>query len=82
MIFITKKQFEEEVQRRVWDEKREMEQFERIEKLRQQVNKNSDLIYELRMKVDPEFRKRNTPVCDPMANVVYTTNRPEDVEPT
>ena len=68
------KAIEEEVQKRVWEEQRRREEYERFERLERRCAELEMQMYDLRMKADPEFRRRNTPVCDcdsaPMVNAV------------
>lgn len=70
------KAIEEEVQRRVWEEQRRREEYERFERIERRCAELEMQMYDLRMKADPEFRRRNTPVCNPAENVVYTESAP------
>lgn len=63
MIFLKKKDFEEEVQRRIWEEQRRQETFQRFERMDKRICDLEMQLYDLRMKTDPEFRRRNTPTC-------------------
>lgn len=72
------KAIEEEVQRRVWEEQRRREEYERFERLERRCAELEMQMYDLRMKADPEFRRKNTPVCsDGNGGFVYTTKEPE-----
>lgn len=73
MIFFKRKDFEEEVQRRVWEEQRRQEIFQRFERMDKRICDLEMQLYDLRMKTDPEFRRRNTPTC------VVETTRPEEI---
>lgn len=63
MMFIKKKDFEEEVQRRIWEEQRRQEIYQRFERCEKRLAELEMQLYDLRMKTDPEFRRRNTPTC-------------------
>jgi hypothetical protein len=63
MMFIKKKDFEEEVQRRIWEEQRRQEIYRRFESNEKRLAELEMQLYDLRMKTDPEFRRRNTPTC-------------------
>ena len=63
MIFVKRKDFEEEVQRRIWEEQRRQEIYQRFDRAENRLAELEMQLYDLRMKVDPEFRRRNTPTC-------------------
>lgn len=63
MIFLKKKDFEEEVQRRIWEEQRRQEIYQRFDRCEKHLAELEMQLYDLRMKTDPEFRRRNTPTC-------------------
>ena len=63
MIFVKRKDFEEEVQRRIWEEQRRQEIYQRFDRAEKRLAELEMQLYELRMKADPEFRRRNTPTC-------------------
>lgn len=71
------KAIEEEVERRCWERQREHDLYERFERIERRCAELEMQMYDLRMKTDPEFRRKNTPVCNPMENVVYTNKEPE-----
>lgn len=63
MIFFKRKDFEEEVQRRIWEEQRRQEIYQRFDRGEKRLAELEMQLYDLRMKTDPEFRRRNTPTC-------------------
>lgn len=63
MIIMTKKQFDRKVDMIMQDRDREERIWRRMEDLDRQINDIHKMLYELRMKVDPEFKRQNTPVC-------------------
>lgn len=63
MMFIKKKDFEEEVQSRIWEEQRRQEIYRRLDSNEKRLAELEMQLYDLRMKADPEFRRRNTPTC-------------------
>ena len=63
MMVMSRKRFEEEVNRRVWEEERRREMMQRFERVDRRMNDLESQIYELRMKTDPEFARKNTPTC-------------------
>ena len=63
MMIMSRKRFEEEVNRRIWEEERRREMMQRFERVDRHMNDLESQIYELRMKADPEFARKNTPMC-------------------
>ena len=63
MIIMSRKRFEEEVNRRVWEEERRREMMQRFERVDRRLNDLECQLYELRMKADPEFERTHTPKC-------------------
>lgn len=63
MIFMTQKQFDRKVDMIVQDRDREDRIWRRMEDLDRQISDIRTMLYELRLKVDPEFKRQNTPVC-------------------
>lgn len=58
-----RKYIEREVERRLWEETRRKEADERVGHVERRLAELEMQLYDVRMKADPEFRKRNTPVC-------------------
>lgn len=63
MIFTSKKAFEEEVQRRMWEEQHNRDLREELNRVDRRLTDLEMQMYEVRMKIDEDFRRRNTPVC-------------------
>lgn len=63
MILMTKKQFDRKVDMIMQDRDREERIWRRMEDLDRQTSEIRTMLYELRMKVDPEFKRQNTPLC-------------------
>lgn len=63
MIF-TRKAFENELNRRMHEEYVQRMRDESIQRLEKRILVLEDDVYGLRMKVDEDFRKRNTPTCE------------------
>ncbi len=63
MMIMSRKRFEEEVNRRVWEEDRRREIMQRFERVDRRLNDLECQLYELRMKADPEFARKHTPTC-------------------
>ena len=63
MLLYTKKQMEKEVDRRMmeFDEKRWLEN--RLREMDRHIDDLAKEIWDLRMKLDPEFKARMTPTC-------------------
>lgn len=74
MIFMTQKQFDRKVDMIIQDRDREERIWRRMEDLDRQISDIRTMLYELRMKVDPEFKRQNTPVC---GSEMTTMNVPE-----
>lgn len=62
MIF-TRKAFEREIDKRMHEEYIRRMQDERLERLEKRVAELELTMYDVRMKADPEFCRRNTPTC-------------------
>lgn len=69
MPFFTKKQLEEEIQKRIWEEQRRNELYQRLEGMDRRIMELDSKVYNLRMMCDEDFRKRNMPTCDCVPNV-------------
>lgn len=64
MIFITQKQLDQKVDMIMqYIDWREERIWRRMEDLDRQISDIQQRLYELRMKVDPEFKRQNTPLC-------------------
>lgn len=63
-MIISRKKFENEVQKRLWEEEERRLARDRIEGLDRRVAELEMQLYSVRMKTDPEFRRRNTPTCE------------------
>lgn len=61
MIFISKKAFEETVQRRVYQENEQRDLYRRLNDMQCKLDKMSYDLDDLRLKADPEFRAQNAP---------------------
>lgn len=70
------KAIEEEVQKRVWEEQRRREMYERFERLENRIAELEMRVYDLRMKADPEFRRLNTPTCSCSCEPTTTNKEP------
>ena len=62
-MLYTKKQMERECERRMAEYDENRWRAERMEALGRRIDKIECELFELRMKVDPEFKVRNVPVC-------------------
>ena len=62
MIF-TRKAFENELNRRMHEEYVQRMRDEKVDSLQKRICILEEQMFNLRMKADPEFRRRNTPTC-------------------
>ena len=62
-MIISRKRFHEEVQKRLFEEEQRRDQRERFERIDRRLAELEMQMFDVRMKADPEFRKRNTPTC-------------------
>lgn len=63
-MIISRKRFEEEKNRAVWEEQERRMNLDRYERIEKHMCELENQIFDLRMKYDDEFRARKTPVCD------------------
>lgn len=63
MIFISKKAFDNALNKAIWEEDERRRQRERMDDLQNQIFKLKEELYCLQMKTDPEFKRKNTPTC-------------------
>lgn len=73
MIIMTRKQFDRKVDMIMQDRDREERIWRRMEDLDRQISDIRRMLYELRMKVDPEIKQENTPT---FGNVEMQCGRP------
>ena len=64
MLLYTKKQMEKEVERRMMEFDQQRWLDNRLREMDRQIDGIAKELLELRMKLDPEFKARMTPVCD------------------
>lgn len=63
MIIMSRKRFEEEVQKRLWEEQRQRDVYMTFDRLEQRICKLEEKQYELREKVFPERCPQKTTAC-------------------
>ena len=63
MIFISKKAFEEALNKAIWEEDERRRQRERLDNLQDQIYKLKEELYVLRKKIDPGFEIAPTCNC-------------------
>jgi len=64
-MIISRKRFEEEIARRLHEEYQWRMVRDDLDSLYKRVDQMNNELFEIRMKVDEDFRKRNTPTCSP-----------------
>lgn len=64
MIFKSRKTFDDALNKAIWEEDERRRQRERMDNLQTQIDKLRCELYDLQMKTDPEFKRRNTPTCN------------------
>lgn len=64
MIFKSRKAFVEAVKKEVWEEEERQRQRNRMDDLQNQIYRLREELYDLQMKTDPEYKRRNTPNCN------------------
>ena len=64
-MIISRKRFEEEIARRLHEEYQWRMMRDDLDSVYKRLDKMNNELFEIRMKVDEEFRKRNTPTCEP-----------------
>lgn len=68
MIFMTQKQFEKKMDRMMCEREERERFYRRFDELDQQICELRMQLHELKMQVNPEYRRQNTPTC---GNVEY-----------
>lgn len=63
MIFMTEKQFEKKMDRMMCEREERERIYRRFDELDRQICELRVQIHDLKMRVDPEYRRLNTPVC-------------------
>lgn len=63
MIFMTQKQFDRKVDRIMIERDERARMYNRMNDLERKIDRVNEKMYALQMKIDPEFRRQNTPVC-------------------
>ena len=64
-MIISRKRFEEEIARRLHEEYQQRMIRDDIDSLYKRLDKMNNELFEIRMMVDEDFRKRNTLTCEP-----------------
>ena len=63
MIFMTQKQFENKMDRMMFEREERERFYRRFDDLNRQICDLQAQIHELKMQIDPEYRRQNTPTC-------------------
>jgi len=63
MIFVTRKKFQEEMNEKLWEQEKERNLRERLECMERRIAELEMQMYDVRMRTDEDFRRRNTPTC-------------------
>lgn len=63
MIFVTRKKFQEEMNEKLWEQEKERNLRDRLDGMERRIAELEMQLYDVRMKCDEDFRRRNTPTC-------------------
>lgn len=65
MKFMTEKQFEKELYRAMYEREERERIYRRLEDIDRKITDLDLKLHYLKMQVDPEYRRQNTPTCGP-----------------
>lgn len=63
MIFMTQKQFENKMDRMMCEREERERLYRRFDELDRQIYELRGQLHELKMQIDPEYCRQNTPTC-------------------